>query len=84
LTRRVRGDAGTHRLPPICVTLIEGMGLKKPRSSVALNPPPGRQTRQGRGWPLPSYGTVHAMFTQLDPAMVCLALDGPAAISRPL
>lgn len=36
LTRRVRGDVGTHRLPPDLVTLIEGMGLKKPRSSAAL------------------------------------------------
>lgn len=33
LARRVRGDAGTHRLPTDLVTLIECMGLKKPRSS---------------------------------------------------
>ncbi len=79
LTRRVRDDAGIHRLPLDLVTLIEGMGLKKPRSSAALVHRRAAKVAKAAGWPLPSYGTVHAIVTQLDPAMVCLALDGPAA-----
>ncbi|HME20444.1 MAG TPA: Mu transposase C-terminal domain-containing protein [Acetobacteraceae bacterium] len=78
LTRRVRGDAGTHRLPPDLVTRIEGMGLKKPRSSAASIHRRVAKLAKAEGWPLPSYGTVHAILAQLDPAMVSLALDGPA------
>jgi len=69
LTRPVRDDAGTHRLPPDLVTLIEGMGLKKPRSSTALIHRRAAKVAKAAGWPLPSYGTVHAIVTQLDPAM---------------
>ena len=78
LTRGIRGDAGTHRLPPDLVTLIEGMGLKKPRSSAALIHRRVAKVAEAKGWPSPSYGTVHAILAQLDPAMVCLALDGSA------
>jgi putative transposase len=78
LTRRVRGDVGTHRLPPDLVTLIEGMGLKKPRSSAALIHRRVAKVAEAEGWPSPSYGTVHTILAQLDPAMVCLALDGSA------
>jgi putative transposase len=77
LARRVRGDAGMHRLPPDLVTLIEGMGLKKPRSSAALIRRRVAIVAKAQGWPLPSYSTVHAILARLDPAMVCLALDGP-------
>jgi putative transposase len=79
LTRRIRGDAGTYRLPPDLVTLIEGMGLKKPRSSAALIHRRAAKLAKAAGWPLPSYGTVHAILARLDPAMVCLALEGSAA-----
>ena len=79
LTRPVRDDAGTHRLPPDLVTLIEGMGLKKPRSSAALIHRRVAKVAKAEGWPLPSYGTVHAILAQLDPAVVSLALDGSAA-----
>lgn len=78
LTRRVRDDAGIHRLPPDLVRLIEGMGLKKPASSAALIHRRIVKVAEAKGWPSPSYGTVHAILAQLDPAMVCLALDGPA------
>jgi putative transposase len=78
LTRRIRDDAGTHRLPPDLVTLIEGMGLKKPRSSAGLIHRRAAEVAKVEGWPSPSYGTVHAVLAQLDPALVCLALDGSA------
>ena len=84
LTRRVRDDAGTHRLPPDLVTLIEGMGLKKPRSSTALIHRRVAKVAKAAGWPLPSYGTVHAMVTTTRP---CHGLPGAGragGISRPL
>jgi putative transposase len=78
LTRHIRDDAGTHRLPPDLVTLIEGMGLKKPRLSAALIHRRVAKLARAEGWTVPSYGTVHAILAQLDPAMVSLALDGSA------
>src|SRR5687767_8300081 len=35
LARSTRSDAGKPRLPPELVALVEGMGLKRPRSSAA-------------------------------------------------
>jgi putative transposase len=65
LARSVRGDAGAHRAPPELVALIEGLGLKRPRSSAAAfivafvmsprrgagaHPPTARFTRSSRAW----------------------------------
>lgn len=79
LARRIRDDAGTHRLPPGLVMLIEGMRLKKPRSSAASIHRRAAKLAKAEGWPVPSYGTVHAILAQIDPAMVTLALDGSTA-----
>jgi putative transposase len=79
LARPVRGDAGAHRASPELVTLIEGLGLRRPRSSAAAIHRCVRAVAAARGWRAPSYGTVHAILSRLDPAMVTLALDGPAA-----
>ena len=38
-----------------------------------------RDVAAAQGWRAPSYGTVHAILCSLDPAMVTLAQDGPAA-----
>jgi putative transposase len=79
LARRPRRDAGGRRLPTELVTLIEGLGLMKPRASAA-----GIHRRivavavavAGKeGWPAPSYATVAAILARLDPAMVALAHD---------
>lgn len=74
-----RSDAGGCRLPADLIALIEGLGLKRPRSSAAAIHRRVRDVAAARGWPAPSYGTVHATLSRLDPAMVMLALDGPAA-----
>ena len=79
LARSVRSDAGAHRASPELVALIEGLGLKRPRLSAAAIHRRVRDVAAARGWCAPSYGTVHAILSQLDPAMVTLALDGPAA-----
>src|SRR3954470_16310215 len=79
LTRAPRRDAGRHRLPADLVALIEGMGLKRPRSSAAAIHRRIGAIAKAEGWRVPSYGTVHAILARLDPAMVTLAQDGLAA-----
>ena len=79
LARPVRSDAGAHRAPSELVALVEGSGLKRPRSSAAAVHRRVRDVATARGWRAPSYGTVHAILSRLDPAMVTLAQDGPAA-----
>lgn len=79
LTRRVRGDAGTHRLQADLVALIEGMGLKKPRCSAAAIHRRISNIAKAHGWHVPSYSTVYAILSGLDPAVVTLAHDGAAA-----
>jgi putative transposase len=79
LARPVRRDAGIHRLPADLVTLIEGLGLKKPRASAAAIHRRVRDVALAHGWPLPSYSTVYAILAALDPAMVTLAQEGAAA-----
>lgn len=79
LARSARRDAGKDRLPAQFVTLIEGLALKRPRSSAAATHRRAIEVAKERGWPVPSYSTVYAILARLDPAMVTLAQDGPAA-----
>lgn len=80
LARAGRSDRGTRRLPEDLVRLVEGLALRRPRPSVAsicrwVQPVAGEQ-----GWPVPSYSTVHSIVTALDPQLLTLAHDGPAAL----
>ena len=77
--RATRRDAGTHQLPADLVALIEGMALKRPRSSAAAIHRRIATAAKAQGWRVPSYGTVHAIIAALDPGMSTLAQDGPAA-----
>lgn len=79
LARPIRCDAGGRRAPADLVVLIEGMGLKRPRSSAVAIYRRIRDVAAAQGWRAPSYGTVRAILSRLDPAMVTLALDGPDA-----
>ena len=79
LARPVRRDAAVRRLPADLVTLIEGMGLKKPRASAAAIHRRVRDIATAHGWHMPSYSTVYAILAALDPAMVMLAHEGAAA-----
>ena len=76
-----RRDASTRQMSPAeLVALVEGMALKPPRLSVSCHPPPRSfAAAKAQGWPAPSYGTVNAIVAALDPGMVTLAQDGPAA-----
>jgi putative transposase len=79
LARPVRSDAAAHTLPADLVALIEGMGLKKPRSSTAAIHRRISKVAPAHGWRVPSYSTVYAILAALDPAMVTLAHEGAAA-----
>lgn len=56
-----------------------GLALHKPRPSSAAICRRVDAVAKSRGWPVPSYGTVHSIVQALDPAMVTLAQDGPCA-----
>ena len=79
LVRPVRRDAGRRRLRPELVALVEGFGLRRPRRTAAAIHRRAAEAARAEGWPVPSYAAVHAVLAALDPAMVALAQDGPAA-----
>ncbi len=79
LVRSTRRDAGAHRSPSALVALVEGMALKRPRSSAAAIHRRIGAAAKAQGWRVPSYGTVHAIIAALDPGVVTLAQNGPAA-----
>jgi len=80
LAQAPRSDRGARRAPPELVRVIEGLALRRPRPSVATV---WRQTSLAageHGWPAPSYSTVHSIVTALDPQLMTLAHEGPAAL----
>ena len=79
LVRAARSDTEVRRLPAELVGVIEGMGLKKPRTSAAAIHRHSSDIAKAKGWPVPSYSTVYGIISGLDPAMVTLAHDGAAA-----
>ena len=70
LTRAPRRDAGRHRLPADLVAVIEGMGLKRPRSSAAAIHRRIMAIAKAQGWRTPSYVTICAILARLDPDML--------------
>src|SRR3954470_5271172 len=76
LARAPRRDAGRHRLPADLVAVIEGMGLKRPRSSAAAIHRRIVAVAKAQGWRTPPYGPPSAIPARHDPAMLTLALEG--------
>lgn len=74
-----RGDAGSRRLPPDLVDLIEGLALSKPRPAIATIHRKVTGICAARRWPVPSYSVVWDIVRTLDPGMVTLALEGAAS-----
>jgi len=79
LVRAQRSDTGHRKLPAALVDVIEGMALRKPRPSVAAIHRTMRELAPKRQWTPPSYSSVYGIVRHLNPAMVTLAQDGPAA-----
>ena len=80
LARTPRSDQGVRRAPPELVRLIEGLALRRPRPSVATVRRQAVLAAGEHGWPVPSYSTVHAIVTALDPHLMTLAHEGPVAL----
>jgi putative transposase len=74
-----RADAGTRRIDPGVVRFIEGLGLTKPRPSMATLHRLAAAEAGRRGAQAPSYSVVRKIVQALDPALVTLALEGPAS-----
>lgn len=79
LRPRRRNDSGTRRTAQELVAFIEGLALTKPRPSLATLHRLVAAEADRLGLPHPSYATVRAIVRGLDPALVTLALEGPAA-----
>ena len=79
LTRSVRSDAGNRKLPVDFAARVEGLALRKPRSSVAAIHRQTMKIVEEKNIAAPSYATVHAIIRALDPALTTLAQEGQAA-----
>ncbi|SLM96172.1 helix-turn-helix domain-containing protein [Brevibacterium yomogidense] len=74
-----RADTGTRRMAPELVAFVEHLALTRPRPSIATLHRLTRGEAARLEVKAPSYATVRAVVRSLDPAMVTLALEGPAA-----
>jgi len=74
-----RKDAGTRRTPAELVAFVERLALTRPRPSIATLHRLTVTEAARLNDPAPSYATVRAIVGALDPALVTLALEGPAA-----
>ena len=79
LERAQRADAGVRRTAPDLVAFVEHLALTRPRPSIATLHRLAAAEAARRGVSTPSYATVRSVVQALDPAMVTLALEGPAS-----
>ena len=78
LARAPRRDRNTRRQPAELVAFVEGLALRRPRSTMAHIHRQAVRVAGERDWPAPSYGTVRSIVVALDPGLMALAHDGPA------
>ncbi|HIY65080.1 Mu transposase C-terminal domain-containing protein [Microbacterium sp. C7(2022)] len=74
-----RSDQGVRRTRPETVAFIERLALTKPRPALATLHRLAAADATQRELPAPSYSTVREIVMELDPALVTLALEGPAS-----
>lgn len=79
LQPRPRNDAGQRRIDADLVAFIERLALTRPRPGVATLHRLTVAEAERQHLPEPSYSTVRNIVQALDPALVTLALEGPAA-----
>lgn len=79
LEPRPRTDAGQRRVHGDLVAFIERLALTRPRPGIAALHRQAVTEAELRGLPAPSYSTVRNVVQALDPALVTLALEGPAS-----
>ncbi len=74
-----RRDKGRRRAHPATITTIERLALTRPRPSIATLHRLTVEECLRDSRPAPSYATVRQIVQALDPALVTLALEGPAS-----
>ena len=79
LEPRPRADAGQRRTSADVVLFVERLALTRPRPSIATLYRLTVAEADQQHLPAPSYSTVRAIVQALDPALVTLALEGPAS-----
>jgi len=80
LVDQARSDKGTPRsLPQTAIHLVEGLALQTPPRSAASIHRQITTIANEQGWKPPSYARVRQIIKSLDPALVTLAHEGPAA-----
>lgn len=79
LEPRPRVDKGTRRTDAGTVAFIERLALTRPRPALATLHRLTVADANRRGACPPSYATVRDIVRALDPALVTLALEGPAS-----
>jgi len=77
LARQPRTDRGARSVPAELMALIEGLALQTPVLTAAAIHRRLADVTSKHGWAMPSYGTVYAIVRGIEPALVCLAHDGP-------
>lgn len=68
-----------RKSPTELLTLIEGLALVKPRKTTAAIHQQANEVAAQQGWPTVSYSTVRSITSTMDPGMLTLAHQGPAA-----
>ena len=79
LDPRPRADTGVRRTATDTVAFIERLALTRPRPSLATLHRLAVTDARQRNAPVPGYSTVRDIVLALDPALVTLALEGPAS-----
>ncbi len=79
LEQTPRTDAGQRRTATALVAFVERLALTRPRPGVATIHRLTVTEAERQHLPKPSYSTVRNIVRALDPALVTLALEGPAA-----
>ena len=77
LSRDVRSDRGSHRMPAELREVAEGLALRRPPPRVAEVHRAVCEVAIAHGWPAPSYEVVRRIIRRLDPALVALAHHDP-------
>jgi putative transposase len=76
LARAARSDRGGRAIPDELVTVIEGLALRTPKPTVATVHCRAAALAAEHRWLVPSYSTVYAIVTGLDPGLRMLAHEG--------
>lgn len=74
-----RADRGSRRTSSDLVAFVERLALTRPRPSIATLHRLARDEAEREGVEPPGYYAVRSIVQSLDPALVTLALEGPAS-----